>query len=328
MTQLFTNNASGTLSVQAEIIDTILTLQVNEGQLFPAPTGGDFFRVTLEDTSGNVEIVECTGKSSDDLTVIRARESTSAKIFPTGSKVEIRPTSGTQDSFLQVFGGVMQGELDMNNEQLTDPLVLGGEIRNSPLRGTDGGTANEIVVPTAAGAPTLGGNNIIHTGNDGAYALIATTVTANLPITESSGDLGSNLVFDFTPVGLDPLQGNALANDDEIVVWDASASANKSIKYEEAGLPVVVGSGSESITNSMANTFRTYSAVATVTFDTGDLEIGAFIMFQQLHASNQVTLAGSTLRAANGLKTAKQYSVICALKITATEFAIFGDTVV
>lgn len=327
MTQLFTNNASATLSVQAEIVDTTLTLQTNEGQLFPAPTGGDFCRVTLEDTVGNVEIVECTAKASDVLTVVRARESTTAKVFPTGSKVELRPTAGTQDAFLQVYGGVMQGTLDMNNQQITDPLVLGGELRNSPLRGTDGGTANEIVVPTAAGVPTLGGNTIIHTGNDGAYALDATTVTASLPITETGGNLGTNLVFDFTPVGLPSLQGNALEAVDAFIVWDDSAGANKAIQYDDAGIPVVAAA-TEGITDAMANTFRKYAAAATATFATGDLEIGNFIMFQQLHASGQVTIAGSTLLAANGLKTAKQYSVIVALKITATEFAIFGDTVV
>lgn len=167
MTQLFTNNASATLSVQAEIIHTTLTLQTNEGQLFPAPTGGDFFRATIEDTLGNVEIVECTGKATDVLTVIRARESTTAKIFPTGSKVELRPTAGTQDAFLQVYGGVMQGTLDLNNEILQDPLLTGGEIRNAPIRGLDGGTANEIIVPTAGGTPTLGANEIWHAGNDG-----------------------------------------------------------------------------------------------------------------------------------------------------------------
>jgi hypothetical protein len=62
----------------------------------------------------------------------------------------------------------MLGELDMNNQLLTDPLLTGGEIRNSPIRGTDGGTANEIIVPTAAGVPTLGGDKIFHAGNDGA----------------------------------------------------------------------------------------------------------------------------------------------------------------
>lgn len=167
MSQLFTNNASGTLSVQAEIVDTSLTLQTNEGQLFPVPTGGDFFRVTLEDTSGNIEVVTCTDNSNDILAVTRARENTTAKVFPSGSKVELRPTAGTHDAFLQVFGGVMQGTLDMNDEEITDPLIQGGEIRNAPIRGTDGGTANEIIVPTAGGTPTLGANEIWHAGNDG-----------------------------------------------------------------------------------------------------------------------------------------------------------------
>ncbi len=123
MTQLFTNNASGTLSVQAEIVDTTLTLQAAEGSLFPSPTGGDFFQCSLEDTSGNLEIVQCTSRSTDVLTVIRAQENTTALVFPTGSRVELRMTAATHASFLQVFGGVMQGTLDMNNEVLQDPPI-------------------------------------------------------------------------------------------------------------------------------------------------------------------------------------------------------------
>lgn len=167
MSQLFTNNASGTLSAQAEIVGTTLFLQTNEGQLFPVPTGGDFFRVTMEDTSGNIEIVTCTTNANDELTVTRAQESTTAKVFPSGSKVELRPTAGTHDAFLQVYSGVMQGTLDMNNNEITDPVIQGGEIRNAPIRGTDGGTGNEIIVPTGAGVVTLGGQKIFHAGNDG-----------------------------------------------------------------------------------------------------------------------------------------------------------------
>lgn len=333
MTQLYTNNASGTLATELTDSQNSLTLQPNEGQLFPDPSGDDFYIIAVEDTAGNIEIIQVDGTDNDDLVPLtRARENTIALTFPPGSRVELRVTVGTLDGFLQKSGGIMTGTLDMDDKQITDPVIVGGEARNMPLRGADGGTANQIVVPTSAGDPTIGSsppNIILHKGNDDneLYARVATTVVANLPITESGGDLGSNLIFGFTPQGLTQIQGNALESGDEIVVFDSSAGVNKAIKYDEAGVPVI-SAATENIVDSMANTFRKYAAAATVTFQTGDIEIGTFIMFQQLNSSGQVTLAGSTLRASNGLKTRAQYSVIVALKISSTEFAIFGDTVV
>jgi hypothetical protein len=167
MSQLFTNNATTTLATDLQISDTIVELATGFGALFPSPTGGDFFLCTVEDTSGNLEVLKCTARSSDDLTVVRAQENTSAQLFVSGSRVECRLTAGTFDNFLQKAGGVMDGELDLDNNVLRDPLITNGEIRNAPLRGSDGGTSNQIVVPTAGGAPTLGGNTIWHAGNDG-----------------------------------------------------------------------------------------------------------------------------------------------------------------
>lgn len=171
MAILFENNASGTLSVQAEIIHTTLTLQTNEGQLFPVPGAGEFFYVTLEDTSGNIEICQCTGNATDILTVTRAQENTTAKQFPVGSKVELRTTAASFDEFVQQSGDTMSGTLDMNGETLQDPVITStgaALIQGVPIRASDNGTTNQIQVPSAGGDPTIGVETIWHTGNDGA----------------------------------------------------------------------------------------------------------------------------------------------------------------
>jgi hypothetical protein len=167
MSQLFSNNASALTAADFEIVDTSLSLTGGFGALFPNPVAPDFAKITIEDTSGNVEILKLTARATDVLTVVRAQENTSALQFLSGSRVECRNTAQTFDEFIQRTGGVMSGELDLNGQVLRDALITDGEIRNAPLRGSDGGTSNQIIVPTAGGTPTLGGNQIWHQGNDG-----------------------------------------------------------------------------------------------------------------------------------------------------------------
>lgn len=327
MTQLFTNNASGTLSVQAEIIDTTLTLQVNEGQLFPNPTGGDFFRATLEDTSGNVEIVNCTANGSDILTVTRAAETTTAKVFPTGSKVELRPTAD-HDSFLQVFGGVMQGELDMNNEQLTDPLIVGGEIRNTPLRGSDGGTANEIIVPTSAGPPTLGGNNILHAGTSPLVVFETRTFTGGEGIA-TIGDLTTDRTVDLAVNELATFDAGDLAGDDDFLVYDTSATEHKRVAYQDGGVRVVIDSGT-TITpiSAQNNSFFVCTAATAIAFDVdiGVGKAGNFFIIKQDNIAT-VTIGGSaTVTSAIGTTTRVQNSILIMLcEDDSDNWTLYGD---
>ena len=326
MSQLFTNNASGTLSVQAEIVDTTLTLQTNEGQLYPAPTGGDFFQCTLEDTSGNIEIVQCTGRSTDVLTVVRAQESTSAKVFPTGSRVELRPTAD-HSAFLQVFGGVMQGELDMDDNQLTDPLILGGEARNMPIRGTDGGTANEIIVPTAAGDPTLGGNNIIHTGNDGAYALGATIFTAGDGL-DGGGDLSAARTWDLNISTFTNIEGNAVLAADEFLMYDDANTEHKVIAYQDAGIPIISdGAATISPDDTQVNHYFLCTRATAVSFevDTGVGVKGNVIIVEQA-AAGTVTVGGTaTINTAVGNDTRIQNSVVVLLCTATDIWTMYGD---
>jgi hypothetical protein len=169
----FDNNASGTLSVEATAIATTLTLQTNEGQLFPPVTtvSGDFFYATLEDTAGNIEIVSCTNNDNANvLTVTRAQENTTGKVFPVGSKVELRTTAATFDEFIQRTGGTMTGLLDLNGNDLQDAVLTNtgaiAEIRGVPLMAPDGSATNAITIGNGAD-PQIGVNDIWHAGNDG-----------------------------------------------------------------------------------------------------------------------------------------------------------------
>jgi len=89
------NNAFGTLAASITNSDTSITLTTGQGARFPSLGAGDYFYATLIDTSNNLEIVKCTARSTDVLTVVRAQESTTARAYSTGDRIEIRITAAT-----------------------------------------------------------------------------------------------------------------------------------------------------------------------------------------------------------------------------------------
>ena len=90
-----TNNAFGTLAAGINSSATSITLTSGQGARFPTLGAGDYFYATLIDTSNNLEIVKCTARSTDVLTVTRAQESTTARSYSAGDRIEIRLTAQT-----------------------------------------------------------------------------------------------------------------------------------------------------------------------------------------------------------------------------------------
>jgi hypothetical protein len=96
------NNAFGTLAAGINSSATSITLTTGQGARFPSLGAGDYFYATLIDTSNNLEIVKVTARSTDVLTVVRAQESTTARTYSTGDRIEIRLTAQT---FLDAVNG-------------------------------------------------------------------------------------------------------------------------------------------------------------------------------------------------------------------------------
>lgn len=104
MTQVFKNNAYSSLAAELSAASTLANLAAGQGARFPAPSGGDHFLATLILLDGNGaetawEIVKCTARATDGLTIERAQEGTTARTWPAGSRIELRTTAGTLDSF-------------------------------------------------------------------------------------------------------------------------------------------------------------------------------------------------------------------------------------
>ena len=89
----FANNAHSTLASGINTSATSITDASGQGARFPSLTGSEYFYATLIDTSNNLEIVKVTARSTDVLTVTRAQESTSARSFSSGDRIELRITA-------------------------------------------------------------------------------------------------------------------------------------------------------------------------------------------------------------------------------------------
>lgn len=172
---VFTNNASALLAATISSGDGTIQVASGYGALFPSPTGGQFFYATLEDDAGNIEVVKCTARTGDNLTVTRAQDGTTAQAFTlTVTRVELRLVKVAMQEFLQKNGGTMTGDIDMNNNNIVDAVLSGtgtkitaGEIVNVPLRGLTGASANQIAVPTdGTTRATASGATILCAGDD------------------------------------------------------------------------------------------------------------------------------------------------------------------
>lgn len=134
MSVLLKNNAVSRLGASLSSGATSLSLSSGDGSKFPSPTGGDWFPLTILSAAGTLEIVKCTARASDVLTIVRAQEGTIAAAFSIGDRVELRLTAGAH------AGTLADLELKVNG------TIQGGTLTRV---GTIAGTANAItgVVP-------------------------------------------------------------------------------------------------------------------------------------------------------------------------------------
>ena len=167
--QLFANNAKTTLAASITSTQTSITVATGTGSLFPSPTSGQVFRVTLVSASSSTvfEICTCTSRSGDTLTVVRGQEGTSGTPFNSGDIVGNYDTAGVMDSLVQTT------QLQSNYYTYADA----------------GGSANALTatVPSSLTALSDGMSFVINTAysNTGAATLnltLGSTATGALPI--------------------------------------------------------------------------------------------------------------------------------------------------
>lgn len=89
---LLTNNAESVLDAGITNVATSMAVSAGDGAMFPNPGAGEYFYATLSNSTGTtIEIVKCTARSTDTLTIVRGQDGTTGQAFSAGDLVELRP---------------------------------------------------------------------------------------------------------------------------------------------------------------------------------------------------------------------------------------------
>lgn len=96
MTYQAKNNVYSTLAGSLTDVATSLTVQTGHGDRFPVISAPNYTMVTLEDASGNREVIKVTARAgaADSMTIVRAQEGTTARAWAAGDSIELRMTAG------------------------------------------------------------------------------------------------------------------------------------------------------------------------------------------------------------------------------------------
>jgi len=101
--QLYANNAKTTLASPITSTQTSITVAAGTGAVFPSPSTGQSFQITLVSASSSTvyEICTCTSRSGDTLTVVRGQEGTSGTPFSTNDIVANYDTALVMTNLVQ-----------------------------------------------------------------------------------------------------------------------------------------------------------------------------------------------------------------------------------
>ena len=158
----FTNNGHSTLAASASTSDTSITVASGHGARFPSLSGSAYFFATLIDASNNLEIVKCTARSSDVLTITRAQESTTARAFAIGDRIELRVTAaGLGAIYSEAVADATPGADTIVNSMIaTDAVnadsIVADAVGASELNVSGNGTSGQALLSDGDGTMSWG----------------------------------------------------------------------------------------------------------------------------------------------------------------------------
>jgi len=165
----FKDNALTTLASNIAMGATTLSVPAGKGDKFPAVTGAgipgsatDYFYVTMEDASGNRELIKCEHRplgtdtlGSGGYPLIRGAYGTTARGWTAGDSVDLRLPSEV------LLNEVLVGLLK-TGDTMTGPLVMSGAAINT-AQGADIASASTINLDTASGqCPDVTGTTTVN----------------------------------------------------------------------------------------------------------------------------------------------------------------------
>lgn len=165
MSVKFSNNGHSTLASSLTTSATSITVASGHGARFPSLTGSEYFYATLIDSSNNLEIVKVTARSSDVLTVTRAQESTTARAYAIGDRVELRVTAqglvdvGTPTADSIVNSMIADDAVDtpqIADDAITAALIDDNAVGAAALNVSGNGTSGQALLSDGDGSFSYG----------------------------------------------------------------------------------------------------------------------------------------------------------------------------
>lgn len=206
---LWTNNAISAIAASISNVATSVTLTTGSGALFPNPGANQQFAMTFTDAATGLlnEIVYCTSRTGDVLTIVRAQESTTALAWSAGDVAAALVTAGNLAGFTQPnalalavqaqagnYAGTTTGSVDAYVFALV-PVLL-ARVVGMPIR------LKFNITNTGAAATINDGLGAVQLARPGGADLFPTDVTAGILYT---------IYWDGTRYCVDELLGAALS---------------------------------------------------------------------------------------------------------------------
>lgn len=237
MSVKFSNNGHSTLASSLTTSATSITLASGHGARFPSLTGSEYFYATLIDSSNNLEIVKVTARSSDVLTVTRAQESTTARAYAVGDRVELRVTAqglvdvGTPAADSIINSMIADDAVDtpqIADDAITAALIDDNAVGAAALNVSGNGSSGEALLSDGDGTMSWGsaGKNIVMKTTQTEQAVTADTSIVEVDIVASAANPTFNIA------GVVSINTRTAGNlDDENIQIDVDYSLNGGSSY-------------------------------------------------------------------------------------------------
>jgi microcystin-dependent protein len=134
----FVNNFSAALAAGVSSVDTELTFAAGVGDIFRtklgSPLGTDYLYLTVYNSGGDVEYVKVTATASDDFTVVRGQDNSTARAWLSGDMVACRPNAGALQEAVSLPTDLARSGVNLDITELRGMTV--------PLSEAQGGTGS------------------------------------------------------------------------------------------------------------------------------------------------------------------------------------------
>ena len=175
MALMIKNNATSQLAASLTSTATALSVTPGHGSRFPAPAAdADWFPLTLIKADGSLEIVRCTGRTGDSMTIVRAQEGTAAQAFAANDRVSLRLTAAAML------------ELPINAGNLIGTVPRGGLAGTYDINTTgNAASATKLATPRAINGVNFDGTANITVADNTKLPTAGGTITGNLTVSGS-----------------------------------------------------------------------------------------------------------------------------------------------